>query len=162
MPRRLLPALACAVLAGCAAGPPPQAPRVERLSGEELEARLPQPASAISLADIVAMSRAGTVPEEIVRRIGAAQARYRLSATQVVELERQGVALAVLDHMVEAERRAIFDDLAADIARREQACLERIAQEVRQCRLQSMAPLWPHPFATCWPPHPAMPYWRCF
>lgn len=151
------------LLAGCAAGPPPQAPRVERLSGAELAARLPQPASPVGLAEIVAMSRAGKEPEEIVKGLAAAHARYRLSATQVVELERQGVALAVLDHMVDGERRAIFDDLAAEIARREQACLERIAQEVRQCRLQTMmSPFWPHPFANCWPPHPGMPYWRCF
>jgi len=162
MLRRFATALACVLLAGCAAGPPPQAPRVERLSGEELAARLPQPASPIGLADIVAMSHAGTAPDEIVKRLGEAHARYRLSATQVVELERQGVALTVLDHMVDAERRAIFDDLAADIARREQACVERIAQEVRQCRLQSMPPFWPHPFATCWPPHPALPDGRYF
>ena len=159
---RFATTVTCVLLAGCAAGPPPQPPRVERLSGEELAARLPQPASPISLADIVALSREGTAPEEIVKRIGATQGRYRLSATQVVELERQGVALTVLDHLVEAERRAIFDDLAADIARREQACMERIAQEVRQCRLQSMSLFWPHPFSTCWPPHHAMPYWRCF
>lgn len=162
MLQRVATAVACVLLAGCAGGPPLQAPRVERLSGEELEARLPQPASPISLANIVAMSRAGTAPEEIVKRIGEAHARFRLSATQVVEIERQGVALTVLDHMIEAERRAIFDDLAVDIGRREQACVERVAQEVRLCRLQAMPPFWPHPFATCWPPHPAAPYWRCF
>lgn len=162
MARSVSATLACLLLAGCAAGPPPQPPRVERLSGAELEARLPQPASPISLADIVAMSRAGTAPDEIASRLGAAHARYRLSATQLIDLARQGVAPLVLDHIVEAERRAIFDDLAADIARREQACLERIALEVRQCRLQSMSPFWPHPFADCWPPHPGMPYWRCF
>lgn len=158
---RLTIALSVLLLAACTTAPP-QAPKVERISGEALEAQLPQPVSSISLADIVAMSRAGIAPEEIVKRIGAAHARYRLSATQLVELSGQGVALAVLDHLVETERRAIFDDLAADIARREQTCNERIAQEVRQCRLQAMPMLWPHPFATCWPPHPGLPYWRCF
>lgn len=149
------------LLAGCA-GVQPAPPRVERLSAAEVEARLPQPASAISLADIVAMGRAGTTPEEIIRRIDAAHARYRLSATKLLELQREGVALAVLDHMVEAERRAIFESVAADLAKRELACQARIEQEARQCRLQAMPLLWPHPFANCWPPFPGHPFWRCF
>jgi len=140
------------LLAGCAVVPPAP-PRVERLSAEQVEALLPQPASAISLADIVAMSRAGTAPAEIIGRIDAAHARFRLSATQVLELQRDGVALAVLDHMVAAERRAIFEDVAADLAKRELACQARIELELRQCRLQS-TPM-------CWPPAPGFPFWRC-
>jgi len=149
------------LLAGCA-GVQPAPPRVERLSAEEVEARLPQPASAVSLADIVIMGRAGTAPEEIIRRIDAAHARYRLSATKLLELQREGVALAVLDHMVEAERRAIFESVAADLAKRELDCRERIAQELRQCRLQTMPLLWPHPMINCWPHYPGYLHWRGF
>jgi hypothetical protein len=154
--------MAIGVLLAACAEVPSQPARIERISAKELEARLPQPASAVSLADVVAMSHAGLPPAEIARRLDAAHARFRLSATQVTELHRQGVALTVLDHIVAAERRAVFEEVATDIARREQACNDRIGQELRQCRLQSFPALWPHPFATCWPPGPGHPFWRCF
>lgn len=166
MPRM---AIFCLLLAGCA-GVPPQAPRLERISAEELEARLPQPASSIGLADIVSLSRAGTPPATIIERLKKSGARYRLSATQLLELSAQDVDKEVLDHLVEAERRAIFEDMAGELDKHRQACERRLQQETLQCQAQCQfqlqlqtAPLfWPHPFVDCWPPHPGYPYWRCF
>lgn len=154
-----LAATALLLLAGCAEVPP-QNHKIERLSAAEIEQRLPQPPSTVSLADIVAMSRAGNSFAEIIQRVDAAHARFRLSATQIIDLQRQGVALAVLDHLIAGERHAVFEDLAADIARRDQACRQQLAQQERQCRLQAVPPLWQHPFGTCWPPYPFSPYWR--
>lgn len=149
-------------LAGCATGPV-EPRKVERLTGESLAALLPQPVAALSLDEIVKLSRQGMPAEEIISRVSSTHSRYRLSASQLLELRQRGVDMKVLDHLVESERRAIFDEMAVEIGKREKACSERITQEVQQCRLQSHPGVWStHPLSTCWPPIRGFPYWRCF
>lgn len=140
----LVPAVVL-ILQGCAIAPAVP-PRIERMTAAELEARLPQPVAVLPLEQIVGLVRQGVAAEEIIGRIRASASRYRLSATRIVELARQGVPLTVLDEMVSGERTHIFDDMAADAARREQACLQRIEQEANLYRLQAMQSMW-----TCWP-----------
>ena len=153
--------LAMPLLAACA-GAPPEPPRIERISAEQLEARLPSPIAALSLEQVVALARQGLAAEDIIARITASASRYRLSAGQILDLAREGVPLAVLDHLVAAERRQIFEDMAGELNRRDQACRERIELEVAACRAQSMAPpLVPHPMPNCFPLGPGSPYWRC-
>ena len=152
------------ILQGCA-GAPAAPPKIERISAEQLEARLPQPAAALPLEQIVALARQGIAAEEIISRISASGSRYRLSATRLVELAWQGVPLAVLDHLAAAERRHIFDDMAADANAREKACQDRIAQEVQACRRQNMPPMLlpgQHPFTHCFPARPGSMFLRCF
>jgi len=163
--KRALPGPLCAaatlLLAGCAATPPAAAPKLERLSGAALAAMLPAPLAAVSADDIVALTRSGASAESIVAKIDASHSRYRLDAAQIATLIHHGVALKVIDHMIEGERRHIFDDMAAEIAKHDQACVEQVERELKQCRLQSLAqPAWPH--ATCWPPHAGFPWWRCY
>ena len=134
------------LLTGCADGPD-RPVRIERMTAAELEARLPQPIAALPLEQVVALARQGIGAGEIIAAIRASGSRYRLSASRIVELAAQGVPLEVLDHMVSAERTQIFDDMAADAARRELACLQRIEQEASLYRLQAMQPMWP-----CSPP----------
>ena len=156
----LIPTL---ILAGCADAPLAP-PRIERISAEQLEARLPQPAAALPLEQVVALARQGIAAEDIIARMTGSASRYRLSAGQIVELARQGVPLVVLDHMVASERRSIFDDLATDANNRDQACRERIEQEARQCRQQMMGPMFmpgPYPMINCFPLSPGSPFWRC-
>lgn len=161
-PLSLLFCASAALLAGCASTPPAEPPKIERLTGAELEARLPAPIAAVSLDDVIAMTKRGDSAERIIEKLDATHSNHRLDASRIAGLIGKGVDLKVLDHIVETERRRIFDDIAANIAQRERACLERVEQEARQCRLQSM-PVWPgQPFATCWPPHRGFPYWRCF
>lgn len=150
-------------LQGCA-GTPAAPPKIERISAEQLEARLPPPAAALPLDLVVQLARQGVTADEIIARITASASRYRLSAGQVVELAQQGVPLAVLDHMVAAERRQIFDDMAADANNRDQACRERINQEISWCRNQMMGPMFmpgPFPMINCFPLTPGSPFWRC-
>jgi hypothetical protein len=151
------------ILQGCA-GAPAAPPKIERISAEQLEARLPQPAAALSLEQIATLARQGIAAEEIIGRIGASGSRYRLSATRLVELAQQGVPLAVLDHLVAAERRHIFDDMAAEIERREKLCRDRSELELRHCRAQMPMTWFPgqHPFMNCLPPTAGWPHWRCF
>ena len=150
------------ILQGCADAPTAP-PRIERLSAEKLEASLPQPAAAMPLEQIVALARLGLPAEELIGRIKESGSRYRLSASQIVELAGQGVPLAVLDHMVASERTRIFDDMAGEVERREKLCRDRSEQELRQCRAQIPMQWFPgqHPFMNCLPPTAGWPHWRC-
>lgn len=158
----LAPVLAL-ILLGCADAPLAP-PRIERIGAAQLEARLPQPVATMTLDQVVAASGQGLAAEEIISRIAASGSRYRLSAAQLIDLAQRGVPVAVLDYMVAAERRQIFDEMAADANRREQACLDRVLREVELCRSQSMLqmgiPL-RHPFINCFPFPPGSPYMHC-
>jgi hypothetical protein len=138
----LLSVALAGLLQGCA-DTPVVPPKIERMTAAELEARLPQPVAALSLEQVVALVRQGMAADEIIGRIRQSGSRYRLSATAIVELARQGVPLEVLDHMVSAERTQIFDDMAADAQRRDLACLQRIEHEASLNGLQAMQPMWP-------------------
>jgi len=151
------------ILLGCA-GTPVEPPKIQRISAEQLEASLPQPAASLPLDQVVALARQGVAAEELIARITASGSRYRLSATQIVELAQQGLPLAVLDHLLAAERRRIFDDMAADANKRETACREKVEQEIRACRSQVFGPMYmpgPYPLINCFPLGPGSPYWHC-
>ncbi|MDP2133169.1 MAG: hypothetical protein Q8J99_06130 [Sulfuritalea sp.] len=161
--RYLLLALPALLLLGCA-GTPEAPPKIERISAEQLEASLPQPMAALPLEQVVALAREGVAAGEIIARITSSASRYRLSAGQVVELAQQGVPLAVLDHMVAAERRQIFDDMAAAASLRDQAWRERVEQEIRNCRNPMLGPMYMpgyNPMINCFPLTPGSPFWRC-
>lgn len=164
-PRFLLSAALVVLLPGCADAPLAP-PKIDRISAEQLEARLPQPAAALPLEQVVALARQGVAAEEIIARMVASASRYRLSAGQILELAAQGVSRTVLDHIVAAERHQIFDDMATETNRRDAACRERIEQELRQCRNQVMGPMmmpgsYPFPMINCFPLSPGSPFWRC-
>ncbi len=150
--RPLLVAIAFA-LAGCASAPPPQAPKIERLTGAALDARIPPPVATVSADEIVAMAKRGESAQSIVAKIDASHSHYLLGAERIAAMMREGVPAPVIDHIMEAERRRIFDDAAADIAQHDQDCQERIDQEASQCQLQLLS---------CWPPYTSFPYWRGF
>jgi hypothetical protein len=145
-------------LAGCASEPPAPPPRIERVTGAQLDARIPPPVAAVSTDEIVALAKRGESAAAINAKIDASHSHYRLHAAQIAAMMKEGVPPDVIDHIMESERRRVFDDMAATIARRDEACAARVEQEVRQCQLQLLQP----GFATCWPPHMGFPYWRCF
>lgn len=149
---------AAALAAGCATAPPPPVPKIERLTGAALDAKIPPPVATVGTDEIVAMAKRGETAESIIAKIDASHSHYRLRAAQIAAMMGAGVSASVIDHIMETERRRIFDDVAADIGRRDEACAARVEQEVRQCQLQLLQP----GFATCWPPHTGFPYWRCF
>lgn len=165
IPSLLLAAVLTVLLTGCA-DTPLAPPKIDRISAEQLEARLPQPVAALPLEQVVALARQGIAADEIISRMAASASRYRLSARQILELAGQGVPREVLDHMVAAERHQIFDDMAADANRRDETCNQRIEQELRHCRNQVMVPMlmpgpYPFPMINCFPLSPGSPFWRC-
>lgn len=161
--RVLIAVILAALLEGCA-DTPAAPPKIERISAEQLEARLPQPAAALPLEQVVQLARQGVAAEELIARITASASRYRLSAAQIIDLARQGVPPAVLDHIVAAERRHIFDDMATEANRRETDCREKLEREAGQCRNPPFGPMLmpaPGPMINCFPLSPGSPFWRC-
>jgi len=110
---------ACATVSG---------PRViERLPEAEIKLPPPPPLPTLSYADLVHLSKQGLAPDSIIGRIKESRTRLRLSATDVLTLKTQGVALAVLDHLLDADRLATADDCTAQINQRSEEA--RIAQQ---------------------------------
>jgi hypothetical protein len=72
-------------------------------------ARRPAP---LTVPRIVEMSKAGLPAGEIVRAIRESGTVYRLSASQLVDLAKEGVPSDVLDHMQETYLEAVRRDAA--------------------------------------------------
>lgn len=91
---RLAPGLLAILAAGCATRPPPD---------------------PVTVPEVVEMTRSNVPPAAIIAAMKASETVYRLQASQLAELSRQGVAPEVLDYMqgtyLEAVRRdAYYDD----------------------------------------------------
>lgn len=71
-------------------------------------ATLPTPAP-VKVAEVIQLSRAGTPPGQIIQKMRDAGMVYRLDASQIAQLQRDGVADPVLNYMqntyIEAVRR---------------------------------------------------------
>lgn len=95
---------AALLVAGCAATPRGEGPKILRLTPEEA-ARIgfvyPKP---VTLDEVVALTRAGTAPQEIVRRMQETASVYRLTGIEFERLEAAGVDPKVLEHMTAAQR----------------------------------------------------------
>jgi hypothetical protein len=65
------------------------------------------PPDPLTPDEIVAMSKAGSTPEEIVNAIRDSQTIYQMDAKDVVRLSEQGVHESVIDYMMQTERQQI-------------------------------------------------------
>lgn len=65
-------------LAGCATGPKLQ---------------------PVTVPEVVRMSQAGTLADQIIERMRASGTTYRLEASQLADLEEEGVPASVIDYM---------------------------------------------------------------
>lgn len=113
------------VAAGCAQMPEDHQPgRVLRAEGIAPQAAPVQP--PLGRDDLVALARQGKDPEAIIGRLRETRSVFRLTATEVLELRAQGVPVAVLDHLLQAERQAQADLLDQESLRRDTLCGEEL------------------------------------
>ena len=78
-------------------------------AGAERAARLPDlPAPKFSLNEIVTLARQGVAADDLIARIRAAGAYYRLSAADIISLRERGVPMRVLDRMLASEREYLI------------------------------------------------------
>jgi len=132
-----------------------QEPQVKRISPEELERIMPKPVPNLTLDEIVALSKKGTPPEQIIEKINASNSRYDLTPSEVVRLTQQGVDPKVLDYMHQSHESALRENMADEINKREkqrQQDLKKLEQEYRLRSMPYYDPWWGY-----WGPGP---YWR--
>lgn len=145
------------LLVGCASSPQQDAaPRIERISAEELERIMPKPVSGVSLEEIVRLSREGATPAAIIEKIKASGSTYALMPSQMIDLSRQGVDSVVLDYLYTSREQAVREGYADEINQRERECVaekERLQRELMQWRTFPCDPYW-------WGYPPWGPYWR--
>ena len=107
------------ILSGCAStGTRPS--QVERITPEELAKLIPPPVATVSLDEIVADSKAGKSVDDIIAKIKNSNSRYALSATQVLDLNMQGVDAKVLDYIQQSNELAKQNIIAEEMNKREQ------------------------------------------
>lgn len=66
----------------------------------------------VTVPDIVSMSQQGVAPDQIIGRIKASGTVYRLKASQLSDLQKQGVPSAVIDYMQQTYLDAVARDAA--------------------------------------------------
>lgn len=152
------------ILTGCASIGEPQHSKIERITPEELNKLLPPPVATVSLEDIITDSKQGKSTDEIIAKIKESDSRYELTPAQVVDLNKQGVDIKVIDYIQQSNELAKQNAIAEEINRRQQEnaeIREQLAQE-RLARHRYYDPFWGPSFYYRHriPIGPAGRYWR--
>jgi hypothetical protein len=150
--KRYLAWLAIALLiAGCATLPE-QAPKIERISAEELDRIMPQALPNLSLDEIVKLSQDKVPAEQIIQKIKDTQSQYALSPSQLIELSKKGVDQKVLDYIYAAHEQAVRDSFAEEINKREQNKAKEQEKLKREYQLRApyYDPYWAYPRSPYW------------
>lgn len=143
-----------AVLASGCATTAYQEPQIQRISAEELARLMPPPVAALSLDEIVALSKAGTSPDLIIARIKESGSQYELTPSQAVDLAKQGVDAKVLDYMHSSREQTLRDSMAEEINKRE------LENRKEQERLKREYQLRYQPYYHPWYGYGYSPWWR--
>ncbi len=139
------------ILSACASTPQRE-PEIQRISAEELDKLLPPPVAALSLDEIVQLSKQGMRAEEIIKKIQESKSQYVLTASQYLDLNKQGVPSQVLDYIQTAHEQMLKESFADELNKREQAKAKE--QEKLKKELLLRRNFYYDPF---WGPGP---YWR--
>ena len=132
------------LLSGCASTGTQKA-EVERITPEELAKILPPPVATVSLDEVVADSKQGKTPDEIIAKIKASNSRYELTPTQTLDLNKQGVDTKVLDYMQQSNELAKQNAIADEINKREKekrAAQRQLQRERNYARDRYYDPFW--------------------
>lgn len=120
-------------LVGCATNQQrSETPPIDRVSDAELSRIMLKPSGALSLDEIVKMSKDGVAPEQIIDKIKASNSYYDLTPSQAVQLSKQGVNAKVLDYIYESREAALKNNIAEEINKRERAKMNAERQLERE------------------------------
>lgn len=141
---------ASVALAGCAPSPVSRdaegRPRLERA-----EAPAAPTTAGTAKRDIIEWTRQGVAPAAINERLRQASPRIPVDGAVLADLRGQGVDAAVLDYLVDADRRARETDFAEEATRRLTAEARLREQQQQQARLRfNQSPYRTAPWGT-WP-----------
>jgi hypothetical protein len=143
--------LSVLAIAGCATTPgvgqrdAAGNPLLARLTPAEWAQIGPQAPVRVSVETLVALSRQGVDPDEIIRRLYQTGTRFKLTDAQLAGLRKEGVDQRVLDYIASAEQDAARID--AITAQADQAAQARLAYDRAL-------------YASWWSGYPYAGYWR--
>lgn len=149
--RKALIAVLALAAAGCATSPNVTQrdaignPRLERLTPAEWAEIFPEAPVRLSIVTIVALSRQGMPPDQIIPRYYQTGTRLKLSDVQLAELRKEGVDQRVLDYIASAELDAA--KIGAITARADQEARERLSYD-----RWLYASWWGYPYGGSWGP----------
>ncbi|MFW5431626.1 MAG: hypothetical protein ACKE5M_00090 [Methylophilaceae bacterium] len=132
------------MLTGCASTGGEKPGQVARITPEELAKLLPPPIATVTLDDLVADSKQGKTPDEIIAKIKESHSRYELSSSQVLDLNKQGVDVKVLDYIQQSNELAKQNAIAEEMNRREKerAEVQKQLDQERLARHRYYDPYW--------------------
>ncbi|MEE9330795.1 MAG: hypothetical protein V3U89_01065 [Methylophilaceae bacterium] len=122
------------ILTGCASLGEHQQGQVERITPEELAKLLSPPVATVTLDEIVTDSKQGKTSDVIIAKIKDSNSRYELSSTQILDLNKQGVDVKVLDYIQQSNELAKQNAIATEMNRREKEKSE-VQKQLNQARL---------------------------
>lgn len=134
------------LLTGCAStGQSPARGEVQRITPEELQKLIPPAVATVSLEELLADTKAGKAPEELIEKIKASNSRYDLTPAQSLELSNQGLDVKVLEYMHQvnelAKQNAIADEMNKQLE--ERATVEkRLRRERDMANMRFHDPFW--------------------
>jgi len=141
----MLLVLGLLMLSGCASTGTTKQSQVERITPEELAKILLPAIATVSLEEIVADSKQGKTPDEIIEKIKTSNSRYELTSTQVLDLNKQGVDTKVLEYIEQsnelAKQNAIADEMNKRAKERYEA-EKALKRERDLARQQYYDPFW--------------------
>ncbi|HNU66101.1 MAG TPA: hypothetical protein PKL42_03155 [Methylotenera sp.] len=140
--------LLTALLAGCASTAPREV-AVDRLTPEEVAQITPAATPTLSLDEIVSLTQQKVSSDEIIAKIKASNSQYDLTASQIVDLSKQGVDSKVLDYIQTEREKARLNSLADEINKREKAnkeAQEKLKQQAWRNRYDPFYDPFYHPF----------------
>lgn len=109
--------------------------KIQRISEEELSRIVPKPLPALSLDDLVKLTKEGQTADQIIEIIKTSNSSYDLSPSQNIELSKQGIDSKVLDYIHTSRELALRNNIAEEINKREklkQLELEKLKQQQLQ------------------------------
>ena len=136
--------IAFLLLVGCASTGN-NAGQVDRITPEDLAKILPPPVATLQLSEIVSDRKQGKTADDIIAKIKASNSRYELTPTQVLDLNKQGVDVKVLDYIQQNNELAKQNAIADEINKRqkERAAAEKILKRERDlARNRYYDPFW--------------------
>jgi hypothetical protein len=140
--------LLTALLAGCASTAPRDV-AVDRLTPEEVAQITPAATPTLSLDEIVSLTQQKVSSDEIIAKIKESNSQYDLTASQIVDLSKQGVDSKVLDYIQSEREKARLNSLADEINKREKAnkeAQEKLKQQAWRNRYDPFYDPFYHPF----------------
>ena len=132
------------MLTGCATTGGEAPGQVARITPEELAKLLPPAVATVTLDELVKDSKQGKTPDEIISKIKESDSRYELSSSQVLDLNKQGVDVKVLDYIQQHNELAKQNAIAAEMNRRqkESAAVQQQLNQERLARHRYYDPFW--------------------